>query len=625
MAISRTLPYLSLLTTVALASTLITAPAAQAGPDDGKALGTQKHIDAPKAYWSGDNFELQALEDTQLDDAVLWVGKGSNLRGIPQYMFTLPEDNSLAHIGQPGQVFYNAPYNPGAPHHPIWWGYGADTDLPLEQFRGGVASMDLIAVEGPGEVEMFNHRNRRNDPELLFGTSPNSPKSAKLRKGLHTHNNTLFTKPGRYVLTYRSTARDLDGNLIASQPQKLAVQVGGQAPKPEATPSLQQRFDAAASGDTTGYTLSLAPSDTDLHTNIEFAAPGAGDGTLTVLIDGYFLTDLEVNDGTAEWEEFLGPLDSEIQAVFTPAEGQPGARWISEPLGYELGAQNQTSTSAADWTDNTGTERRLQNTEEVHLDSGEIKVRLEPAENQLMKLIVEGDENLSGFITGGVYSQPEDENAAHAVDAAFHGGRAEVVVLNSDWMKNHTARFTIDAHPTVDAGSTTLTLTESLSQDFAPIEMTATLSDLSPAPTRQARTCGERLVLDHGHVDILARHNDEMTVVLKDDTGIHSAGSVERDLDEVVLEVDDAARVVGEQESLEFLGDSFYLLPQAQNPDLIWPGYNTQALDYSRYQDGVDLRLEPRSIPDDAQWALFTTSAVGDIDIQANSTTEDHV
>ena len=541
---ARSTRYLAVLTATTLFGSLVVTPPASAGPDDGKALGTRMHIDAPKTYWTGETFDLHALENTPLDQAALWVGKGYHARtGQQQYLYELPANNTMADVGKPGEVYYTAPRTPGGNQDPIWWGYGADVQLPAEEFAGGVASMDLLAVEGPGEVELFADYGDESGPERLLGTGPVSPKSVKLHKGLHTHNSTLFTKPGRYVLTYRSTARDLEGNLIASQPQKLAVQVGGQAPKPESTPSLRARYDEAPAGSTEGYTLSLSAAAEKHNTTIGFHAPGAGDGTLTLLIDGYFLTDLDVVDGRAQWDEALGPLESDIQAVFTPDHGEPGARWISEPLRYQQGAVGETSESADTWMDSTGTERVLQSAEEVHLGSGVLRAGLEPDGEGAMRLRLEGDPNLAGFITGGVYDAPEDTVATYEVNSGFNGGQADLLIPYGERMKGSTVRFQVDAHPTVHAGSAELVLTENLDLSV-PATAEGALSDVaqSPAKPREPRGCGDKLVLDHGHVDILAGHDDGLAVGLKDETGIHEDGAVTRQLDDVVLEVPEGAQ-----------------------------------------------------------------------------------
>ena len=125
--------YLALLTTLSL----LTPGVALAGPDDGKAIVTQSHVDSPKTFWEGDNFVLKSEHNsttTPLPDTVAWIGKGWGRDGGNQYQFTLPADNSFDFIGKPGETYYAAPHNPTGSHDPIWLGFGADAGLPVKNF-----------------------------------------------------------------------------------------------------------------------------------------------------------------------------------------------------------------------------------------------------------------------------------------------------------------------------------------------------------------------------------------------------------------------------------------------------------------------------------------------------------
>ena len=208
--------YLALLTTLSL----LTPGVALAGPDDGKAIATQSHVDSPKTFWEGDNFVLKSEHNsttTPLPDTVAWIGKGWGRDGGNQYQFTLPADNSFDFIGKPGETYYAAPHNPT----------GSRSDLArlrrrcrlaCEKLPRRVRVLDIVSVDGPGDFELFNYHNSPADLRRMLGTTPNSAHSAELTAGTHTHNYTMFTKPGRYEVTYRTTARKKDGTLIASEP-----------------------------------------------------------------------------------------------------------------------------------------------------------------------------------------------------------------------------------------------------------------------------------------------------------------------------------------------------------------------------------------------------------------------
>jgi len=90
----------------------------------------------------------------------------------------------------------------------------------------------------------------------------------------------------------------------------------------------------------------------------------------------------------------------------------------------------------------------------------------------------------------------------------------------------------------------------------------------------------DETVLDLGHVDMGPRFQDgEWTLMVHDDTEL--AGSVWRYLDRTVVQVLDASQVtVPEDEEYSFLGaepgEKVHVVPQTQNTDVVWLGWNTQ-------------------------------------------------
>lgn len=225
--------YAALLTCTALLATPATDVA---GPDDGKHVATQTYIDSPKAFWEGNALNLKShsvQSNHDLADTVTWVGKGWNQNGTNQYQFTVPQDPALAFVGKPGETYYMAPKSVQGSLDPVWMGFGADTGLPVDDFRDNIASLDLLSVDGPGEVEMFDYRSGPGGLQRFFGTTEGAPHSAWLTSGTHTHIYTVFSKPGRCELTYQTSARGKDGSLITSKPTTTSIQVGGQRPADE--------------------------------------------------------------------------------------------------------------------------------------------------------------------------------------------------------------------------------------------------------------------------------------------------------------------------------------------------------------------------------------------------------
>ncbi|WP_293786366.1 choice-of-anchor M domain-containing protein [uncultured Aeromicrobium sp.] len=90
----------------------------------------------------------------------------------------------------------------------------------------------------------------------------------------------------------------------------------------------------------------------------------------------------------------------------------------------------------------------------------------------------------------------------------------------------------------------------------------------------------DEVVLESGHVDLGPRFDGgEWTLMVHDDTALE--GSVWRRLDRTVLRLLDAARLtVPDDEAYSFLGvepgAEVHVVPQTQNAETIWLGWNTQ-------------------------------------------------
>lgn len=154
-----------------LTSVAVLSPAvAVAGPDDGKVVATRAHIDAPKAYWDADTFQLRTSlpgQTVATEESVVWVGKGWGSRGQNQYQFTVPDHPALSFLGDPGDTVYAAPDLAFGGHDPVWLGFGADTGLPADAFRDGTASLDLLRRPVPRA-----HRGRRPRRHLRVRRPP---------------------------------------------------------------------------------------------------------------------------------------------------------------------------------------------------------------------------------------------------------------------------------------------------------------------------------------------------------------------------------------------------------------------------------------------------------------------
>lgn len=747
-ALRRAAAFLSATALLALAGAAPSLPAA-AGPDDGKIVTTKGHVDAPKAYWDEQNGTFVLMNEAnpyktgadtyELDKTVNWVGKGYSGRdGKSQYTMTLGDSPSLAFLGEPGQTLYMAPHLTSGNQDPIWAGLGASAKIPTERFRDGVFVTDILSVEGPGRMELFRYNpdDAPADVYRMLSSSSIGWHSWLLDKGSHTHNTTTFTRPGRYVVTYRAVARSTDGRIISSKPSKLVWQVGGMQPvlgdgTPTAVPTVD-RYNAAPVGDLDAakYVLSVAPHRLDADpaknkdadeklSDITFTAANKNlKGTLTLYNNGYFLTDLPVVNGTATWSEMLGSEGSQLQAVFTPdtsdANSAEASRWISHKLAYEPGKAESVYSDDGNgsWPEEIPDEANtVLSTEQYTPTSMDYDVTVTPNGNGFSTVEVRfKDPKVRGFLRGGFYAQDDPVYPYLDLEGSVEDGVVRFTFRDESFYKGTALRVKMLTHPDMNASASTTevaanyepgtkyTAHGALAPDSAPIgdapkpapvdpspsaeptvapsaepsnepsiAPTTSPSEVpsvpavpsepapsspapanpepsapaptSPVPSAQPSTPGTpghqcvpgqidgRTKISHGHLDIQATLKDrQLSVGLRDDSGIIDADSTVRPLDSVVWTVSENARRVRTErmadEKLNFMGPvgtAFYGLPQTQQSGLPWPGYNTQDIDYSQLRGPVRLHVVPKVMPEGARFGMFTESLNG-ADVLLDST-----
>ena len=240
------------------------------------------------------------------------------------------------------------------------------------------------------------------------------------------------------------------------------------------------------------------------------------------------------------------------------------------------------------------------------------------------------------------------------LETPITNGHGEVAFDEGEYFTGSYAKVNLFPHSTLKAGHASSVITESFAfgenyettgrfstsneepdttpgKEDSPSQAPQPGANEAEADTHQ---CSEKYLLDRGHVDIKAQPAEGgFSTVLRDDTAQVDKKSVDRKLDDVVLGVHDNAltrrneKLAGKE--FDFLGkpgERFYHLPQTQNQHIIWPGYNTQDLDYSATKDNaVNLNLKPTSTPDGAEWGAFIDASHGKgFSVLANSAAEDY-
>lgn len=101
------------------------------------------------------------------------------------------------------------------------------------------------------------------------------------------------------------------------------------------------------------------------------------------------------------------------------------------------------------------------------------------------------------------------------------------------------------------------------------------------------------LTLTEGHIDAFYVTSD-LTLVLKDDAGLHAP-------EDVTLAIPASAY---REETAAILGEGAYFLPQAQDPDLIWPGWDTT-------ESGTPLSIQFLDVQGPGSVYLFSQGTFG--------------
>lgn len=129
------------------------------------------------------------------------------------------------------------------------------------------------------------------------------------------------------------------------------------------------------------------------------------------------------------------------------------------------------------------------------------------------------------------------------------------------------------------------------------------------------------VVIGQGHIDALdvAYEDGGLEVAIHDETVVPD---VERDPDEVLLVALPGARTtVPDDPAYGFLGRpgaSVWVLPEVEDPALLWPGIATEEVEAGVFEGDV-LRLRLVRVVGPGEVALFTTDAFGAPDVVFDS------
>jgi surface-anchored protein len=139
-------------------------------------------------------------------------------------------------------------------------------------------------------------------------------------------------------------------------------------------------------------------------------------------------------------------------------------------------------------------------------------------------------------------------------------------------------------------------------------------SSMTAAPSGNGAVhAAATVVLERGHVDLIEVTVDgaQLRVSVKDDT--QPSGPVYRSPNEVQLRLPASSLIAVPPGPFGFLGPEgspVHLLPQVQDPELVWPGWSTERLSAGQLA-GDSLRMRLVGVDGPGPLALFTTDQFG--------------
>ena len=156
-----------------------------------------------------------------------------------------------------------------------------------------------------------------------------------------------------------------------------------------------------------------------------------------------------------------------------------------------------------------------------------------------------------------------------------------------------------------------------------------TASSLRPAsprprnPAPASSLLSDPVQIARGHLDVrLTQSNGEggltYGLAVKDDSLTNARTSVLRTVGSTTLTAAPNARFVRpaslsdpSYDVLGPVGTATYVLPEAQNSDIVWPGLSTEGIDYAALPEGADLTLHLAQAPEGARVAFFQGGTFG--------------
>lgn len=537
------------------------------GQSDQAAPGSKKkriigavHTDAVSAYLDKGKLVLETKADMDVNgDGTIDLGTRLT---TSESLFHLSDDGKMkvpdspaySFLGEKDAIIWIAPQTQN--HSIIWPGFSTEDPNLKDKVQGDALKVRLVKTQGPGNAEVFMQDGI--GVKRIFSSTTKLP-DWSISIPQHTHMNWAFTKAGTYTFTFEMSG------VVDGRPQ---------------TASNDYTFvvgDIAAHTQATTTTLAAAKTEVDpgksvmLTATVEPKAVGAvqfRDSTTNVL-----LGHTPVKDGVAVFRaDALPSGPHEIVAQFVPTWSNDFAPSSSKSVKVTVRGEFKPKPGHDDTTPVPASEVAAQPSgTTVAITTADKKMPLGGSLTVKLK-----DKALAGtWVSVWVPGQnpawrgwtQADLHAAFTVQAPsdIKLGKHQLVIKNAAGAFVGWDEFTVTQK---EAGTTPIPTPTPVPQ---------------PTPTAPAQSCTPAVVLDHGHIDSfnVSAGNGKIVLQLKEDVTGHQ---VIREAETVLLRVKESAFRSNIPASYPG-APAGYVLPLTQDPDLIWPGWDTNRTSASGYTD----------------------------------------
>lgn len=539
-------------------------PHIPAPPSQQKRVIGAVHTDTVSAYLDSGKLTLDSRADIDVTgDGIADLGSripsSETLFHLGESSRTqVPNVSTYRFLGQPGSTIWMAPQTQN--HELIWPGFSTEDPALSGKVQGNIA-VELVNTSGPGDVELYLQNG--STVTRTFSSRERLP-AWSIGVPQHTHMNWVFSAEGTYTLTFQASAT-IGGQVQTSTNNYIFVVGDIEKHRLPTTTRLSANSDASATESGISLTADVGPTNAVGAVQFDDADTGA------------VLGHAPVADGNATMVvSTLPPGEHSITAQFVPTWSTDFSPSTSEPVTVNVGGEvrpKPTEDDTAPITADMFASQPAASSSVVVTANGKkvaagqslsIDVR-DRAGEWLSIWVPDLQPSWRGWVQADLTTRVSIQ-----IPASTKPGTLRVAVRDEagDFLGWDT--FTVVA---ANDPSTPTNPGTPITQPPAP----------APAPVAPTQQCTPAVILDNGHIDAFTVSAGAGRAVLqiKEDVTGHN---VLREVETVLLKVK-ASAYRGDIPAGTPGAPAGFVLPLTQNPQLIWPGWDTNRTAASGYSD----------------------------------------